>query len=35
MDRKNDKGYMGLVYVTYVEELLFLRYENMCMLFST
>ena len=34
---KIDKGYIGLIYiyVSYFEELLFLRYENMCMLFST
>ena len=35
MDRKNDKGFIRLVYVSYFEELLFLRYENMCMLFIT
>ena len=36
MDRKDNKGYIGLVYVSFFEELLFLTYENnVCMLLST
>ena len=35
IEKKNDKHFIGLVYVSCFEELLFSRYENMCMLFST
>ena len=36
IEKKNDKGYIGLVNVSYFEEhAIILRYENVCMLFST